>query len=303
VQFHHISLPREKASYSNWFIYGTILFHQFFTAVAFPVAKLGLNEIEPYTYAFFRFLISSLIYIPILYNLRKRKKIPLNDHFRIFILGLVIIPLNQVVFLIGQSLTLASHSGLLFAMVPIFIYILAIIFLGEKPTIRRTIGIIIAFGGVYIILSGGKVEYDTNYLLGDFLVLLAVVAWAAATIMAKPLALKYGAFRVIGLALVYGSVFYMPYGLYRALNFDYGPVTWIGWFSVLYMAVLVSILAYFLWYWLLKKMEASRLAIMQNIQPVIASAVAAITLSEPIGLAFVVGGIIALTGVILTEIK
>jgi len=303
VQFHHISLPREKASYSNWFIYGTILFHQFFTAVAFPVAKLGLNEIEPYTYAFFRFLISSLIYIPILYNLRKRKKIPLNDHFRIFILGLVIIPLNQVVFLIGQSLTLASHSGLLFAMVPIFIYILAIIFLGEKPTIRRTIGIIIAFGGVYIILSGGKVEYDTNYLLGDFLVLLAVVAWAAATIMAKPLALKYGAFRVIGLALVYGSVFYMPYGLYRALNFDYGPVTWIGWFSVLYMAVLVSILAYILWYWLLKKMEASRLAIMQNIQPVIASAVAAITLSEPIGLAFVVGGIIAITGVILTEIK
>lgn len=229
--------------------------------------------------------------------------IPIRDHFRIFLLGLIIIPLNQVIYLVGQSLTLASHSGLLFAMVPIFIYLLAVIFLREKPTVRRSAGIIIAFSGVYIILSGGKIEYDTNYILGDLLVLMAVVAWAAATVMAKPLALKYGAFRVTGLALLYGSVLYLPYGFYRALSFDFGHVTWMGWFSVLYMAILVSILAYFLWYWLLKNMEASRLAIMQNIQPIIAAAVAAVTLAEPISRAFVIGGIIALAGVIITEIK
>nr|MBN2277051.1 DMT family transporter [candidate division Zixibacteria bacterium] len=298
-------LPRsiESGSFSTRFLYSTILIHQVITAIAFPVAKLGLNEIEPYTYAFLRFIISSAIYAPILFHLRKRKLIPIRDHFRIFLLGLIIIPLNQVIYLVGQSLTLASHSGLLFAMVPIFIYLLAVIFLREKPTVRRSAGIIIAFSGVYIILSGGKIEYDTNYILGDLLVLMAVVAWAAATVMAKPLALKYGAFRVTGLALLYGSVLYLPYGFYRALSFDFGHVTWMGWFSVLYMAILVSILAYFLWYWLLKNMEASRLAIMQNIQPIIAAAVAAVTLAEPISRAFVIGGIIALAGVIITEIK
>jgi len=54
------------------------------------------------------------------------------------LIGLIIIPFNQVAFLYGQSLTHASHSSLLFATVPIYIYILATIFLNEKATLRKT---------------------------------------------------------------------------------------------------------------------------------------------------------------------
>ncbi len=267
------------------------------------MAKLGLNEIEPFTYAFLRFALSSLIYIPVLFLLRKKKVIPFRVHVRIFIIGIVLIPCNQVIFLIGQSKTTASHSSLLFATIPIFIYVLAIIFLGEKATIRRTLGILVAAAGVYLILSGGRVGFGGDYLLGDFLVMIAVVAWAVATVMAKPLALKYGAFRVTGLALVYGSLLYMPYGFYRFLSFELDDLSAAAWFSVFYLAVIVSILAYFLWYWVLKYMEASRLAVIQNIQPVIATAVAVAVLNESIGQYFVIGGIIVIIGVILTELK
>lgn len=285
-----------------WFLYSMVLLHQVLAAFAFPFAKIGLNEIDPFVYAFFRFNLATLIFIPVLYFIHKKKRIIWKDRLKIFIAGLIIIPFNQVLFLVGQSKTSAAHSSLLFATIPIFLYVLAIMFLKEKPTFRRSIGILIASGGVFIILSGGKLEFGTEYLVGDLLILIAVLAWAIGTIILKPLAVKYGAFRVTGLALTYGSIVYFPYGLFKVLNNSLANVTMIGWLSIVYMAIIVSIVAYFLWYWTLKYMEASRIAVLQNIQPIIATAVAAILLGETISGNFVLGGCIAISGVVLTEI-
>lgn len=288
---------------SRWFLYFVIFIQQVLSALAFPIARLGLSDIDPFVYAFLRFCISSLIYIPILMILGRKRKIEFSDKLKIIMIGIILILLNQVVFLVGQSKTSASHSSLLFATIPIFVYILAIIFLGEKATFRRTSGILIAAGGVYIILSGGTVGFGAELLLGDLLVLMAVIAWAVCTIMAKPLIVKYGAFRVIGLALVYGSLVYLPYGLYRTWSVDLSAIPGRTWFSIFYLAAGLSVMAYFLWYWVLKYMEASRLAVVQNIQPVMATAVASVMLAETISPYFIIGGIVVLFGVILNELR
>jgi len=289
--------------YPLWFLYLAMLFQQLVTALAYPLAKLGLNQIDPYTYAFYRFLFTSIIYIPVLLWFWNRPRIPLKDHVRIFFIGVILIVLNQVIYLVGQSLTAAGHSALLFATVPIFIYILAIFTLGEKGTFRRTSGIIIAFIGVVIILTGGKVNFGMEYFWGDILILCAVISWAFATVLLKPLALKYGAFRSMGLGLVYGSLVYFPYGVYRAITADYTSLKLSGWLTIVYMAVFISLGAYFIWYWAIKYMDVSRVAVLQNIQPVLATAIAAWMLAEPISTTFVIGGIVAISGVILTEIK
>jgi drug/metabolite transporter (DMT)-like permease len=286
---------------SSLILYPLILLQQILSALAFPIFKVGLNEFDPFVYAFYRFLFSTVVYAPILVFLFRRRKMPAKVHVRILVIGMILILLNQAAFMYGQSLTTAGHSSLLFATIPIFIYILAVIFLKEKATFRRTLGIIVAAVGVYIILSNGSISFGREYLIGDLIILVAVLAWAVVTIMLKPLAIQYGAFRVTGLAIVYGSLVYLPFGFYRALSFDHSPVTTTGWISIFYVAVVVSVLAYFLWYWLLKYMEASRLAIAQNIQPIIATGVAAVYLSEPVTASFVLGGIIVIGGVIITE--
>ncbi len=282
--------------------YLIILLHQILTALAFPMAKLGLNEIDPYSFAFIRFTAMSLVYLPVLWFLRNQTSISGRDHARIFIIGLLIIPLNQVVYLVGQSLTSAGHSSLLFATTPVFIYILAILALGEKVTFRRVLGIGVALVGVYLVLTGGKARFGLEFLLGDVLIMVAVVAWAAGTVLTKPLAVKYGTFRVLGLALLYGSAVFWPYGLYRALGADFSLLTWRGYLSLFYMAIMVSVGAYFIWYWVIKYVEVSRLAVVQNIQPIIATAVAALILSETVSSGFILGGLVILGGVILTEL-
>jgi drug/metabolite transporter (DMT)-like permease len=283
-------------------IFAIILLHQLVASLAYPMAKIGLRQIDAFSFAFFRFLIASFIYLAILFFRRETNPISRSDRLRIVWLGVLIIPLNQLLFLVGQSLTTASHGALIFATTPIFIYILAIILLGEKVTIRRTIGIFIALAGVFTIMVGGTIRFGAGNLGGDLTIVISVVCWAYATIFGKPLVQKYGAFRVVGLSIIYGSLIYFPFGLYRIINADYSKLDVSGWISILYLAVFLSVIAYVLCYWIIKYMEASRVAVMQNIQPIIASAVAAIFLAEPISHNLVMGGLIIIGGVILTEI-
>ena len=69
------------------------------------------------------------------------------------------------------------------------------------------------------------------------------------------------------------------------------------------MAIGMSVVVYMLWLWLLKYMEASRIAIYHNIQPIIATLVAYFFLHEVVGWPFVIGGIAVIGGVIISEVR
>lgn len=288
-------------TYSHSFLTWAALSLQLVASFTYPIAKYGLAIIEPFTFAFFRFTISSILLL-ILVKLKKHKTpIERKDWPRLILLGILIIPLNQTLFLVGQHLTGAGHGAFLFSTTPVLIFILALIHLKEKFNGRRAIGSALAFTGVMIIMLSGALNVSIDYLIGDLIIFLSVLAWAYYTIVGKGIVVKYGALRTTGYALSIGSAIYFPFGLYRALEFDYTNVTAGAWWSVAYLAIGLSVFVYVLWYWLLKHMEASRVAVFHNVQPVIATGVAWLVLGEPITLPFLIGGLTVLAGVITSE--
>lgn len=283
------------------FLISILLFQQLLGALTFPIAKYGLMMIEPFTFAFYRFVLSSLVLLGVVRLRDRTPPIEKKDYVKILGLGFLIIPFNQTAYLYGQRLTGAGHGALLFATVPIWIFLGGLIYLKEKFLLRRALGVILGLIGVTIIMTSGAIELGTDYLLGDLIILIAVLAWAIYTIVGQPLVIKYGAFRVTAYALASGSAMYFPFGLYRAVVFDYSSATPGAWLTVIYAALGVSVAAYVLWYWLLKYMEATKIAVFNNLMPVIAAGVAFIFLGEPIGWPFIIGGAVVLTGVIITE--
>ncbi len=269
--------------------------------LAFPLAKYGLTQIDPFTFAFFRFVFAAIALLTITKLRKNNPPVEKKDYIKIVGLGALIIFGNQTAYLFGQKMTAASHAALIFATVPIWLFIAALIHLKEKFVLRRGIGVVLGLVGVLIIIRGGAVKIDSQYLYGDLIILAAVLAWVYYTILGKPLVMKYGALRVTAYCLASGAALYAPFGLYRACSFDYRAVSPAAWLSVFYMALGVSVAAYVLWYWLLKHFEASRLAAFQNIQPVIAAAAAIFFLGEPLDNTLIFGGLIVLTGVIITE--
>lgn len=229
-------------------------------AICYPIAKYGLGIIEPFTFAFYRYVISSIVLLMITSLKKYDMPIERGDYKKILLLGFLIILINQTGFLVGQSLTAAGHGAFLFSTTPVFIFLLAMIHLKEKLILRRAIGIVMALAGMMIIMSSGAIHVGKKYLFGDILIVIAVLAWAYYLILGKPLVQKYGAIRTTAYALISGSVMYFPFGLYMALRYDYSQATLSAWGSVLYMALGLSVFVYIMWYWLLKYLEASRIA-------------------------------------------
>ncbi len=270
--------------------------------ICYPIAKYGLSVIEPFTFAFFRYILSSAVLLAMV-NFKKREpRIERSDWWKILGLGLIIVPFNQTLFLVGQSLTGAGHGSFLFATTPIWVFVLAIIHLKEKATIRRGLGILIATGGVMGIMWSGLADFGWDYLRGDLIIVVSVVAWGYYTIFGKTLVRKYGALRMTAYSLSFGAILYAPFGAYHALQYDYSQATLAAWGSVAYMAIALSAIVYVLWYWLLKYFDASRIAVYHNIQPVIASIVAYSLLGETLSAAFLIGGVVVIAGVLISEL-
>ena len=283
-------------------IVGAITLLQLTGSMVYPVSKYGLEFIDPLVFAFYRYIIASAVLL-LLARLGKRQPpIERQDWKRIAGLGVMIILFNQTLFVIGQHLTGAGHGAVLFSTTPIFVFILAVIHLKEAAGWRRVTGIVMATVGVLITVVSGALDISVDYLLGDLCILGSVIAWAYYTVLGKRMVEKYGALRVTAYALSIGSLVYYPVGLYLAVGFDYSSVPSAAWGSVVFMALGLSGVVYVLWYWLLKHMEASRVAIYHNVQPIVATAVAWFFLGEPLTTAFLIGGSIVVAGVLITEI-
>jgi drug/metabolite transporter (DMT)-like permease len=270
--------------------------------VCYPIAKYGLGIIEPFTFAFYRYLLSSGVLLAIVYSRARVPKVEKADWWKMVVLGFAVIPVNQTTFLVGQSLTGAGHGALLFSTAPVWIFLIAAIHLKERVSWRRLVGLLAAIGGVTTIMWSGLADFGMDYLLGDLILLVAVVSWAYYAVLGKPLVTKYGALRTTAYALAFGSAMYLPFGAWFAWKYDYSQATLGAWGSVIYMAIGLSVIVYVLWYWLLKYLDASQLGVYHNIQPILAATVAYLFLGETLSSTFLFGGTIVILGVLIAEL-
>lgn len=280
-----------------------LMAQQSLDGMVYPIAKYGLSFIPPFTFAFFRFLIATAVLLTIVkLSNRNLPKVEKKDLRTIFAAGLLTIVFSQAAFLFGQKLTTVSHGSIIFATAPIWFFLGGIFFLKEKFILRRAIGVVFGLIGVSIILISGAIEMGTRYLLGDLVVLEAVLAWIYYLVICKPLIEKYGPLRVTAYTMTCGTLVYFPFGLYNALKTDFSNVPIGAWASIFYVALGLSVGYYLITNYLVKRIDLSRIAVYLNFQPVIASAIAVIFLGETIGFTFIAGWVIVITGVIITEV-
>jgi len=283
-------------------IHLVMLLHSVIAAGTFLAAKRLLDELPPWEVALARFTLAGVVFAGLLWH--RRVRIPRQDLLGLAALGFVAVPLNQGFFLVGLSLSTPGHAALLYALTPIFVFLIARLRLGERATALKLLGIGVAFAGVTIVLlARGSVALggSRRMLLGDLLILLAVVAWALFAVGGKRYAEKYGAVAATSAAIVAGTVLYLPVGLVLSDLSRFARLSALGWASLGYLVVLTSVVAYLLYYWALSRSEATRVAIWSNLQPVLTAFLAWAVYGERLTGPFLAGGAMVLAGVLLTE--
>jgi drug/metabolite transporter (DMT)-like permease len=285
-------------------------------SVNFVAAKIGLRSLPTLTMASFRVVFAGVVMIPA-YLLcsrlgtfaesaeTRRRGFTLRDLWIFLYLGFFGVAVNQFCFTAALRLTSVSHASVIVGMGPIYTLALAVLLRLEKATLRKATGMAIAFAGIAVMASENGLSAHSPSLLGDAITLAGSVGFAIYLVLGKQVAGKYDALTMTAFSHFAGALIVLPLAIRQAAAL--GPVQswfaipWSAWASLSYMAIFSSAVAYILYYWLLRYLEASQLAAFSYLLPVLATILGITWLGEKGSWGQVLGGLLAFGGVYWTE--
>lgn len=282
-------------------VYLLLMLQQLIAGGTHIVAKAVVRDVDAGTVTFIRTVVAAAGLFAIVRIRSGPFRIERRDWWRLSLLGFLGVALNQYLYLYGMQFSTAANGALLYAATPIFVLVSARVITGELITRRKTFGILLAFIGISIVIFERGVDFSSGYLFGNALILVAVMAWTLFTVLGKSMILKYGALSTTASMMLTGAVMFLPIGIPSALQFPFHQLTFLHWAGILYLAIGTSILGYFLWYHALSRIEASKVAVFTNVQPVFATILSVIFLDYSITTAFVMGSILTIIAISITQ--
>jgi drug/metabolite transporter (DMT)-like permease len=286
-------------------IYFLLFIQQLIASMTHIVGKDALETLPPPIALLLRTTLASISLLIVVTIKRKKlnlfKGITQKDLFRLAILGFLNVLTNQFIYFEGLHLTSPADSSLLYAMTPAIVFLFLLFMHGEKTNWKKTAGIAVALTGTAIVMFEHGATLSSDHTKGNILIFIAVIAWSMFTILGKPLIPKYGALRVTAIHFLFGTILFLPIGL---VSPDLPMIQHIEgkiWTEIIYLGVIGSCLNYILWYYALGKLDTSKVAIFQNLQPILTTIIALILGTIFLTPTLVGGGLLALAGVLLVE--
>ncbi len=216
-------------------------------------------------------------------------------------LGLTGITLNQLCFIGGLARTSVIHTGLIVALGPVIVLMLAALMKTENLTLTKVVGMMLAFSGVALLLMERKRSADGPHWFGDLIVLAGTVVFAYYTVLEKSVAKRYDDLTLNAFVFGLGAVLMMPLAGKSTLAVDWHDLSLRAWGGLGFMIIFGSVLAYWIFAYALTQLSPSRVAAFSYLEPVIAAALGIWLLGEKVALGELMGGVLILVGMYLTE--
>lgn len=271
---------------------------------ASPIFKLSLQNIPPFTLAFLRFFIASLILVPVLGRKISLKLKSRRDLFLLLGNALLGITMNIIFFFLGLRLTLAMNAPVIASGAPILTLLFAIVLLREPFKLRKFLGMILGFFGILVIIFEPLLEKGLDGTVsGNLLLVLATLGAVGGTITGYKLFRRYNPMTLTFWTFVIGAASFLPLAAYEYIKSPnlYALLDWRGYVGIVFGAVLSSAAAYTLFNWGLSKISATDTAMFTYIDPVAGAIFSVLLLHEPITGLFLLGTLFIFSGIGLAE--
>lgn len=191
----------------------------------------------------------------------------------------------------GEALvyTTAARGSLAVSTLPLLTMIVAALLGREALTRRKSLGVILAIGGVAIALGAGLSGAPAQAWRGDLIMLTGMLAMALYNVLSRPLMSRSSALGYAAAGMGFGSGFnalaaWHGGGFERVPSF--GAAEWL---AALYLGALGGALAFYLWVYALQRTTPTRVANTITVSPIAAALLAAVLLGESIGTSLVIG--------------
>jgi drug/metabolite transporter (DMT)-like permease len=268
----------------------------------FVITKFAAQEIPAATLAALRFFVATVVLIPIAWRRGGLERLPHPiPWMSLALMALTGIAGFAITFNFGLVYGSAAQGALIYAALPAAIAVAAFVFLKEQPSRRRVAGIVLSIIGVCLLILAGKTDTASpNPLAGALWMLGAVISWTAYTVLSKRLA---NADFVVTITLVstLGTVMLLPA---VAIELAHTGWTWpslSAWLSLLFLGVIASAVAYLVYGFVLRELDASLVGVYTNLDPIVGVLIAVLFFGETLHSGQLIGGAIAFAGVWLAS--
>lgn len=267
------------------------------------VSRLSAHAIGPQAITFYRLVVAVGLLSLFVARPAWRNRAAIWPHIGQFaILGFLAMCLFQSLSYLAAETTTATNMAVFTALTPLLTVAIGAAMLGEAPTYGMVGGGVLSFVGLVYLVSGG----DPVAILrdgvhpGDVLMLVAALVYALYGVLLKRWNLPVPGWQATYMQALCTMVVMFPAYLatpapLRQLNMETVPL-------ILYAGALASVVLPFLWIKGVEQIGPSRCAIFLNLLPVMTAAAAIVMLGEPVRVFHVVGGGLALAGVVCAQI-
>lgn len=260
--------------------------------VTYVLMKYALTFLDPQQIAFSRFLIASILFIPIFFLIKERYD--LKEIIQLILLALTGVLFYQLLFIYGEKGLTAGNASFIASFEPIFIAILSILLREDRFSWILVLSLGISTLGLVILVQPTSMKLSA--LFSVFLVIMSALSWAIYTVLGKNILNRHNALNVTGYISLFGVFLLFPIsGAGSVALFHLQSDDLIA--SVLFIGILATFVGYILWFDGLKYVKPAVAGTTLYITPFVTAIFASLLIAEPISMSMVIGGSLIIVGV------
>jgi drug/metabolite transporter (DMT)-like permease len=288
-------------SYKRYLPYLALIIAAIIWGANTPVMKLTLASVPLFSLAFLRFFVGALFLLPFVYKQLDYKK---KDWFHLFLCAFLGVTIIITLYFLGLRMTSALNSGIINGIQPIVILFFAYVFLQEKITKRMILGSLVSILGLGLIIGKDILSqgFDVSPL-GDTIIFLSTIIFAAYVTLSKELSKKYSPLVLTFFLFFVGGIFFLPGVVFEYTTNPtwYMQVSPLAYFGIFYGIIFSAVIAFLLWQYGLSKVSESQVGFFLYLTPVISTIAAIYFLGETITEEFLMGAMLIFIGLFISE--
>ena len=264
---------------------------------AAALTRYTIHDSDPVTIAAFRFGIGFVPILAIALALRVRWP-GARDWPWVALLGVLFFSVFFVIYNLAMSYTTAARGSLALSTLPLTTMVVAAALGREALSARKTAGVLIAVGGVAIALSAGLGDAPPQAWRGDLVMAAATLCMALYNVWSRPLMARSSMLGFLAAGMGCGALVSVLLaalsGGFAAAASTFGAPQW---WAVALLGLFGGAAAFYLWVYALERTTPTRVANAMTVNPIAASALAAVLIGEPLGAELALGLVAVAAGI------
>lgn len=267
----------------------------------YVVSKVVLEIIPPFTLVTLRLLLGILV-LWFMITRQGGLKFTRNQILQAVAVGWVGYGVSLGFQFVGTHLSTASNSALVTSATPAFVLLFAFWILKERITPKRIAALVIATLGVLAVIDPRTTQFTSSLFLGNLSLIAAALTWALYSVLVRKVTFNLDVLQATMVFFWGGLLVSIPASIWELQITPLGRITWGVVLGVLYLGIISTALAMYLWNKAFATLEAGVASLTFFAQPVVGASLGALFLNEQISLLFVVGGLLIGIGLWLASL-